>query len=46
LIENYPNIEFYWVVFSSNEQREPEAYQSANSFLKKGKSKNYSNQKI
>ena len=35
LIENYPNIEFYWVVFSSNSQREPEAYQSANSFLKK-----------
>jgi len=39
LIENYPNIEFYWVVFSSNSQREPEAYQSANSFLKKAKAK-------
>ncbi len=39
LIENYPNIEFYWVVFSSNEQREPEAYQSANIFLKKAKAK-------
>jgi len=39
LIENYPNIEFYWVIFSSNSQREPEAYQSANSFLKKAKAK-------
>jgi LmbE family N-acetylglucosaminyl deacetylase len=39
LIENYPNIEFYWVVFSSNVQREPEAYQSANSFLKNAKAK-------
>lgn len=26
LIENYPNLTFYWVVFSSNEQREKEAY--------------------
>ncbi|HYZ95223.1 MAG TPA: PIG-L deacetylase family protein [Nitrososphaeraceae archaeon] len=39
LIENYQNIEFYWVVFSSNVQREPEAYQSANSFLKNAKAK-------
>jgi len=39
LIENYPNIEFYWVVFSSNAQREPEAYQSANIFLKNAKEK-------
>jgi LmbE family N-acetylglucosaminyl deacetylase len=39
LIENYPNIEFYWVVFSSNAQREPEAYESANVFLKKAKAK-------
>lgn len=33
LIENYPNLEFYWVVFSSNLQREREAYESAKSFL-------------
>ena len=39
LIENYQNIELYWVVFSSNSQRESEAYQSANSFLKKAKAK-------
>ncbi|NMG19643.1 PIG-L deacetylase family protein [Brasilonema bromeliae] len=35
LIENYPNLTFYWVVFSSNEQREKEAYNSANKFLEK-----------
>jgi len=39
LIENYQNIEFYWVVFSSTAQREPEAYKSANVFLKKAKDK-------
>lgn len=39
LIEAYPTIEFYWVVFSSNAQREPEAYKSANVFLKKAKAK-------
>lgn len=39
LIENYPNIVVYWVVFSSNSQREPEAYESANVFLKKAKDK-------
>ncbi|NMG05389.1 PIG-L deacetylase family protein [Brasilonema sp. UFV-L1] len=35
LVESYPNINFYWVVFSSNTQREKEAYNSANKFLEK-----------
>ena len=39
LIENYTNILFYWVVFSSNSQREGEAYESANMFLKNAKAK-------
>ena len=39
LIENHPNIVVYWVVFSSNSQREPEAYESAKVFLKKAKDK-------
>lgn len=39
LIESYTNILFYWVVFSSNSQREPEAYESANSFLRNAKEK-------
>ena len=34
LIENYSNITVYWVVFSSNEQRAPEAIVSSNTFLK------------
>jgi LmbE family N-acetylglucosaminyl deacetylase len=37
LIENYSNIIFYWVVFSSNEQRAKEAIKSANNFLKGAK---------
>ena len=40
LIKTYPNIEFYWVVFSSSIQREQEASESANSFLKDVKQKN------
>ncbi len=40
LIESYTNIVFYWVVFSSNLQREQEAYKSANTFLSKAKEKN------
>ncbi|MBH8574552.1 PIG-L family deacetylase [Nostocaceae cyanobacterium CENA369] len=40
LLETYPNIVFYWVVFSSNSQREEEAYTSANKFLKNTKIKN------
>ena len=40
LIENYPNIVVHWIVFSSNSQRELEAYESANRFLKKAKEKN------
>ncbi len=39
LIKNYSNIEFYWVVFSANTQREQEAYHSANKFLKDVKAK-------
>lgn len=39
LIKNYSNIEFYWVVFSANTQREQEAYDSANKFLKDVKAK-------
>jgi LmbE family N-acetylglucosaminyl deacetylase len=34
LIENYSNIIFYWVVFSSNEQRAKEANKCADNFLK------------
>lgn len=33
LIEKYPNSIFYWVVFSSNQQREKEAIGSGNNFL-------------
>ncbi|MBC6429531.1 PIG-L family deacetylase [Nostoc sp. HG1] len=40
LVETYPNIMFYWVVFSSNLQREEEAYNSANKFLKNKHIKN------
>jgi LmbE family N-acetylglucosaminyl deacetylase len=40
LIENYSNIVFYWVVFSSNEQRAKEAIKSANNFLKGAKVEN------
>lgn len=39
LIESYTNIVFHWVVFSSNPQREQEACESANSFLKNVKAK-------
>ena len=39
LIKNYSNIEFYWVVFSANTQREQEANDSANKFLKDVKAK-------
>ncbi|QDL11555.1 PIG-L family deacetylase [Brasilonema octagenarum UFV-E1] len=39
LIEKYPNLIFYWVVFSSNVQREKEAYNSANKFLEKVQNK-------
>ncbi|KAB8333296.1 PIG-L family deacetylase [Scytonema tolypothrichoides VB-61278] len=34
LIENYQNIILYWVIFSSNKEREQEAQESANLFLK------------
>lgn len=34
LIEKYQNLVFYWVVFSSNQQREKEAYESAKQFLR------------
>ena len=39
LIENYKNVTFYWVVFSSNQEREKEAIASANLFLKEAKAK-------
>lgn len=35
LVENYPNIVFYWVVFSSSPAREKEAICSGNNFLAK-----------
>ncbi len=35
LVENYPNIVFYWVVFSSSSAREKEAICSGNNFLAK-----------
>lgn len=34
LLESYPHAEFYWVVFSADQQRACEARNSANSFLK------------
>jgi LmbE family N-acetylglucosaminyl deacetylase len=37
LIETYSNIIFYWVVFSSNQQRAKEAIKSANNFLQGAK---------
>jgi LmbE family N-acetylglucosaminyl deacetylase len=40
LIENYSNVIFHWVVFSSNEQRAKEAIKSANNFLKGAKVEN------
>ncbi len=39
LIETYPNIMFDWVVFSSNLQREKEAYNSAIRFLENAQQK-------
>jgi len=40
LIEDYSNIVFNWVVFSSNEQRAKEATKSVNNFLKGAKVEN------
>ena len=40
LIENYPNLGFYWVVFSATPHREQEAIASANLFLNNIKAKN------
>lgn len=40
LIENHSNLLFYWVVFSSNEQRAKEAIKSANGFLQGTKIEN------
>ncbi|KAM3103492.1 PIG-L deacetylase family protein [Phormidesmis sp. 146-12] len=40
LIETYPNLVFYWVVFSSSEVRSKEAFLSANRFLKDAKVEN------
>lgn len=40
LVENYPDIEFYWVVFSANQQRAREASESANIFLRYAEEKN------
>jgi LmbE family N-acetylglucosaminyl deacetylase len=39
LIENYPDIEFYWVVFSADPQRAQEASESADAFLRHAKEK-------
>lgn len=39
LIEEIPKAQFYWVVFSGNEKRCEEAYQSANLFLMNAQSK-------
>jgi len=39
LIENCPDIEFYWVVFSANQQRAREASESAGIFLRHAKEK-------
>lgn len=40
LLENYTNVEFHWVVFSSNQERAREALASANHFLGSERSKN------
>lgn len=39
LIAHYPNVEFYWVVFSANPQRAQEASESANAFLRHAQEK-------
>lgn len=39
LIESYPSIVIYWVVFCSDSKREREAFESANSFLRNAKEK-------
>ena len=39
LVETYPSLSFYWIVFSSNAEREQEASHSASLFLKQVKSK-------
>lgn len=39
LIKDYSDIEFYWIVFSANQQRKQEAYASAEKFLKDVKAK-------
>lgn len=39
LIKSYPNLEVYWVVFSSNPQRKQEAYASTDRFLEKATKK-------
>ena len=40
IIEEIPEAQFYWVVFSGNSERVKEAYQSANMFLAGAKSNN------
>lgn len=39
LIAHYPNVEFYWVVFSANPPRAQEASESANAFLRHAQEK-------
>jgi len=39
ILENAPDAEFYWIVFSGNQKRREEAFQSAELFLKPIKSK-------
>jgi LmbE family N-acetylglucosaminyl deacetylase len=38
-IKDYPDIEFYWVVFSADQQRAQEASESASTFLRHAKEK-------
>jgi LmbE family N-acetylglucosaminyl deacetylase len=40
IIEEIPETNFYWIVFSGNEGRSREAHESANLFLKNSKTKN------
>ena len=40
LIDEYQDIEFYWVIFCSNQEREKESYKSFENFLKKVRKKN------
>ena len=39
ILDEYPAVDIYWVVFSANQKRKQEAIESAHAFLKKARSK-------